>query len=237
AKPAAAAGAASFKEAKEARQTRVAVGGGIFKKNGESVLFKTRGGSSGDAVGGAEEPMDVDAAPTSGTSGTSGVPTQTMAQLNLNLNQNTNVNVNGQQRDVQEAITNPKAPVDKAPTTLFEFVRLWERLGSVEERWGLINMIPPNEFPSLVKLSLEPAQLVSIFEVFLAVLQSLPSSQNQAQEQLKTRIKEYLDAFTRIPRFATLLLFLSKSEKEVVRGVLESVFGGVGVGGVWKGVA
>lgn len=68
--------------------------------------------------------------------------------------------------------------------------------------------------------------LVSILEVFLAVLHA----------NTRDKIQEYMDNLARIPRFGTLVLFLSKQEKEVAR----DVWRGLGVErptGVWSIVA
>ena len=56
--------------------------------------------------------------------------------------------------------------------------------------------------------------LVSIMETFLATLEG-----TKGDSRAKTIIQEYMENFARIPRFNTLLLFLSKSEKSLARSV------------------
>ena len=51
--------------------------------------------------------------------------------------------------------------------------------------------------------------LASILDVFLAVLNA----------NTRDKIKEYMANLARIPRFGTLVLFLSKQEKEVARDI------------------
>ncbi|KAF8817206.1 hypothetical protein BYT27DRAFT_7153875 [Phlegmacium glaucopus] len=121
-------------------------------------------------------------------------------------------------------------PAPKAPNTLFDFVKSWGSLRSVEEKWQLINSISPNHFPALCKTSLEPSMLVSIIENFLSILDV-----KDGDAQVKTVIREYMENFARIPRFNTLVLFLSKSEKVLAKNVLTAV----GVDqptGMWGGV-
>ena len=54
--------------------------------------------------------------------------------------------------------------------------------------------------------------LVSIFELFRQI----------GDERQKT-IRDYLEYFGRIPRFETVILFLSRKEKEIVKDVLEKL--------------
>lgn len=72
--------------------------------------------------------------------------------------------------------------------------------------------------------------LVSIMETFLATLDV-----KKADLRIKSTIREYMENFARIPRFNTLVLLLSKSEKALAT----SVWTAVGVDqptGMWNGV-
>ena len=59
--------------------------------------------------------------------------------------------------------------------------------------------------------------LVSIMETFLEV------TKDDDSRAKKTTIQEYMENFARIPRFNTLLLFLSKSEKKLAKSVWMAV--------------
>jgi RNA polymerase II-associated protein 3 len=75
--------------------------------------------------------------------------------------------------------------------------------------------------------------LVSIMEIFLATLEVTKGDDDSAAKRII--IKEYMENFARIPRFNTLVLFLSKSEKLLAK----SVWMAVGVDqhtGMWNGV-
>jgi hypothetical protein len=56
--------------------------------------------------------------------------------------------------------------------------------------------------------------LVSILEMFREVVRAA---------ETKNAVREYLEYFARVPRFETVVLFLSRGEKDIARGVLESV--------------
>lgn len=59
--------------------------------------------------------------------------------------------------------------------------------------------------------------LVSIMETFLEV------TKDDDSRTIKTTIREYMENFAGIPRFNTLLLFLSKSEKKLAKSVWMAV--------------
>ncbi|KAF8073441.1 hypothetical protein FPV67DRAFT_1477851 [Lyophyllum atratum] len=106
-------------------------------------------------------------------------------------------------------------PPAKAPTTLFEFSTAWEAASSTAERWGLILSVPPPRIPALVKTSLEPGLLISILTVFGEVLRVSPNA--------AAMVREYLDAFAKVERFGTIVMFLSPTEKAVAREVWETI--------------
>ncbi|KAL0960856.1 hypothetical protein HGRIS_005872 [Hohenbuehelia grisea] len=103
----------------------------------------------------------------------------------------------------------PQRPLD---ISLVEFEKAWRNLASPAERWDFFSVIAPLDLPSLFQTSLEPALFVSILETFLAVLDSQPND-------TKGLITEYLEAFPKVPRFSTVLLFLNAKEKSVAKEV------------------
>jgi hypothetical protein len=72
--------------------------------------------------------------------------------------------------------------------------------------------------------------LVSIMETFLARLEV-----TKGDSRVKTIIQEYMENFARIPRFNTLVLFLSKSEKSLAKSVWMAVDVNQPTG-IWSGV-
>ena len=77
--------------------------------------------------------------------------------------------------------------------------------------------------------------LVSILETFLAYTAKGDDDDSRATTTTKTIIHEYMENFARIPRFNTLLLFLSKSEKMLAKRVWMAVDVDKPTG-VWSGV-
>ncbi|KAG5644906.1 hypothetical protein DXG03_007458 [Asterophora parasitica] len=115
-------------------------------------------------------------------------------------------------------------PPSKPPTTCFDFTRAWDAASgstATAERWGLILSIPPASLPALFKTSLEPEQLASILTVFQDVV-----TIHSNTADTKTTVREYLDGFAKVERFGTVLLFLSRAEKAVARGVWETLEAG-----------
>ncbi|KAF6744455.1 hypothetical protein DFP72DRAFT_928776 [Ephemerocybe angulata] len=112
----------------------------------------------------------------------------------------------------QDAATAPSAPRVKAPATFSELVKLWGMQKTPQDRWALLSTIQPSKFPSFCKDSLEPVFLVSIFQTIHDVLET-------ADLDTQIAIKSFLEFLPIVPRFNTIYLFLSKSEKAVVREV------------------
>lgn len=73
--------------------------------------------------------------------------------------------------------------------------------------------ILPSSLPSFCKASLEPVLLVSILEVFLVVLSCRPTTEDTS------KIGEYMDNLGKVPRFPTLVMFLSAQEKVLAKEV------------------
>ncbi|KAJ2922436.1 hypothetical protein H1R20_g14653, partial [Candolleomyces eurysporus] len=105
-------------------------------------------------------------------------------------------------------------PKTKAPTpkTLSDLVRVWDAQSTPEERWEVLSTIPPTTLPSFCKSGLEPSFLASIFQTLHAILPT-------ADLPTQVAVRSFLDYVVLVPRFTTIFLFLSKSEKEVVREV------------------
>jgi hypothetical protein len=76
--------------------------------------------------------------------------------------------------------------------------------------------IPPTSIPRLFKTSLEPDLLVDVLQVF----------REQIHDGRKPIVREYLENFARVPRFGTVVLFLSRKEKDIAK----EVWGRLGVG-------
>ncbi|KAF5340721.1 hypothetical protein D9611_007433 [Ephemerocybe angulata] len=112
----------------------------------------------------------------------------------------------------EEAATAPSAPRVKAPATFSELVKSWGMLKTPQDRWALLSTIQPSKFPSFCKNSLEPVFLVSIFQTIHDVLET-------ADLNTQIAIKSFMEFLPLVPRFNTIYMFLSKSEKAVVREV------------------
>ncbi|KAF8879478.1 hypothetical protein BD779DRAFT_1551728 [Infundibulicybe gibba] len=101
----------------------------------------------------------------------------------------------------------------KPPKNMVEFTRAWEA-ADMETRWDIISSISPASLPTVFQTSLEPSMLISILKTFRDHIDLNPGP---------TNVKSYLDALARVPRFGTVVLFLSADEKEIARMVWERV--------------
>ncbi|OCH92602.1 TPR-like protein, partial [Obba rivulosa] len=125
----------------------------------------------------------------------------------------------------------------KAPMSLFTFQQRWEQLESVEARWALINEIPSPALPALFQSSLDASLLSSILSTFLSILRSSPinavgeADPTLSAEDMRVRVRAYLVWLARVPRFGTVVLFMSPDERRLV----QDVWSAVGVGVVKKG--
>ncbi|KIM78520.1 hypothetical protein PILCRDRAFT_591682 [Piloderma croceum F 1598] len=119
----------------------------------------------------------------------------------------------------------------KPPMTLFNFTRSWESLDLAEDKWRLISQIPPTSLPAFFQTSLDPSLLVSILDTFLAVLHNItdPEDDNRA------RMRQYMAMFSKVPRFSTVVLLMSKKEKEKAKEVWDKM--GVRNGGAAWGMS
>jgi hypothetical protein len=96
-----------------------------------------------------------------------------------------------------------------APITLFSFTRQWESLSTDKERWTFLHStLSPESLPAFFQTSLDPALLTSFLSTFLSTLKSSTA--------VCPQIKDYMIHLSRVPRFSTILMFMSKDEKGVV---------------------
>ncbi|KAF8332965.1 hypothetical protein F5887DRAFT_564238 [Amanita rubescens] len=197
---------ASFADAKEARESvrTSRVGGGIFRANGRNTVFPANDRTSATSPVSVPQPQTTD----NGLR-TSKSPTRTgLATYPVNIPKNSGA----------------------MPSTMsmFGFNKTWEANQSVEERWELITSIPPENIPSMCKASLEPVLLISVIDVFIEVLKA-----NAGDQATMDAVRVYLTGFENVPRFSTILLFLSEKEKVRVREVWK-LLGSETLGGAWS---
>lgn len=95
----------------------------------------------------------------------------------------------------------------------------------------LAQSIPPASIPSMCKSSLDPALLISIIDVFIDVVKA-----NAVDQATADIIRDYLMGFENVPRFGTVLLFLSEKEKARIREIW-MLLGAQTLGGVWSSLA
>ena len=69
----------------------------------------------------------------------------------------------------------------------------------------------------MFKTSLEAPLLVSMLETFKYILE------NNSGRDVKESVKTYLLNMARVPRFTTIVLFMSKDEKQLVKEVWDGV--------------
>ncbi|KJA24380.1 hypothetical protein HYPSUDRAFT_65593 [Hypholoma sublateritium FD-334 SS-4] len=201
--------AETFAQAKQARASAKPsrVGGGIFRSSGESTIFAPRGAGTTGTTSVVEEvpPVPVSASPHS-----SPPPSPTPDQA---ATVPAKVNF--------AAVT--------APTTLFDLNRMWNAHKTPEERWALLTTVTPAQLPGLCQTALEPALLASMLSVFRAKLATCGGDDN-----VRGGVRAYVEALSRIPRFGTLVLFLSRAEKEDARSVFTALE--ATPTGVWQAV-
>lgn len=66
--------------------------------------------------------------------------------------------------------------------------------------------------------------LVSILEVFLELFRPRDEVKGY-DDDMRSSVKEYLQNFSRVPRFPTVLMFLTSAERDVAKKVCEVVGG------------
>lgn len=215
----------SFLEAKQARGAKASqVGGGIFRASGQSTIFPTRSGTESSL------PLSTTLSPTP----TRDVPAENVSVSVKGLEQeeapvlpNVRADTSVSNGPFNPPAVNGTAPVE-APATLFDLIRAWRSILTSMERWGLLQTIPPSTIPTFCKTSLEPPLLDSMLEVFLVVLSSLPTAEDE------NKVREYMDNLAKVPRFPTLVLFLSSKEKAVAKEVWRKLGVQGKAPGVWS---
>ncbi|KAJ6486194.1 hypothetical protein C8R47DRAFT_1278683 [Mycena vitilis] len=217
----------SFKDAKSARDSTKPsrVGGGVFRASGESTIFATRevnARKSEPAAKQAAPPVKTDASPPPppkqevSTPKPAPVvkqptppPPTAPAKIAPNPPPPALVQIS--------AAATPSAKI-KSPMTLFDFTRAWESTPDPATRFALLSQIPPPALPALFQTSLEPALFFEIVDTLAAALPSAEAS----------TVAAYVRAFPSVPRFGTVVRFLSRTEKARVRGLWSAL--GVGAG-------
>ncbi|KAF8574207.1 hypothetical protein K439DRAFT_866809 [Ramaria rubella] len=111
------------------------------------------------------------------------------------------------------AVSPTNVPTPSSSLTYFAFTRTWNALPMPQERYSLLTSVPPESLPALFQNSLEPEFLVSILKFFEAV----------ASPATSHILSLYMSALTLIPRFKTILLFLSPKEKDIARAVWDAI--------------
>ncbi|KXN83111.1 Translocon at the outer membrane of chloroplasts 64, partial [Leucoagaricus sp. SymC.cos] len=215
----------SFAEAKQAREVKTSkVGGGIFRSSGKNTIFPTKSESPPTTQSPPAAPS-----PFSGKAGVNvppkvkDIPITALSASSTAQAAEPRAVPNG---ELKSGINGGARP--EAPESLFDLVRAWRPMLTSAERWKLLQTVPPSSMPNLCRTSLEPPLLVSLLEVFLLVLSSLPTADNL------NMIKEYMDNLAQVPRFTTLVLFLSGSEKAIAKEVWRKL-GVQGIApGAWK---
>ncbi|KAJ4480850.1 hypothetical protein J3R30DRAFT_3369633 [Lentinula aciculospora] len=190
----------SFQAAKRARNEKESnasrVGGGIFRASGKNTIFAPR-----------------------------------------STTPNTNAALSSNDTDAQATVTNSvptwgaDVHLSTATTTLFEFTIGWNRLSesSVEERFRYIMRVAPSSYPSMIQNSLEPPLLIGMFRTFHEVLDiyspSLTSLSMSADNlNVISLIASVLRAYLNVRRIRTVVMFLGRAERDMMRGVVEKAF-------------
>ncbi|KAJ7687450.1 hypothetical protein B0H17DRAFT_1070256 [Mycena rosella] len=218
----------SFKDAKSARDSSKPsrVGGGIFRASGDHTIFPTREAkpppTTQESSAAKQEPKtgQVVAPPKQGLppppapapAPNSPAPAPVPAQPTAPKNAHT------------------PATLLKSPMSLFDFTRAWEGTPAPTERFALLSRIPPDALPALFQTSLEPALFVEVVDVLGAAAGTGADTETAAA---------YMHTFPRVPRFGTVVRFLSAAEKARVRavwGALGVDAGGAGLEDVWGAV-
>ncbi|KAJ7897362.1 hypothetical protein B0H14DRAFT_3425379 [Mycena olivaceomarginata] len=204
----------SFKDAKSARDSSKPsrVGGGIFRASGEHTIFKTReAGQPAPAKQDTAPPNAEPVAPPPAKQDTPSPPPAPAAVPAPKI---------APPAATQISVAPPSVKT-KSPFTLFDFTRAWESASDPTARFALFSQIPPAALPTLFQTSLDPALFVEIVDTL--------GARATTDGEL---VAGYMRAFSSVPRFGTVVRFLSRSEKTRVR----EVWGALGVGAGAEGV-
>lgn len=72
----------------------------------------------------------------------------------------------------------------------------------------------------MFKTSLEAPQLVSVLDTFSFVLHD---PEFEYEPDVKETVKRYLINFSRVPRFSTIAMFMSRDEKKLMKDVWDAL--------------
>ncbi|EKM61554.1 uncharacterized protein PHACADRAFT_204723 [Phanerochaete carnosa HHB-10118-sp] len=107
----------------------------------------------------------------------------------------------------------------QGPMSLFTFNRTWANIDSPESKWSfLIDNVPPASLPAMFKTSLEAPLLVSVLGTFKFIL-----AEHDDNSSARDSVKAYLLSFARVPRFSTIMMFMSKYERTLVKEVWDGI--------------
>ncbi|OBZ71398.1 RNA polymerase II-associated protein 3 [Grifola frondosa] len=120
----------------------------------------------------------------------------------------------GASKPAEQSSKPSSAEARAPPATLFAFTQQWGRLADPEQRWELLCQIPPRRLPVLFQTSLDASLLASFLQVFRAVLVAHPQDTER-----RAKVHTYMLHLARVPRFATVLLLLSRTERADVEAV------------------
>ncbi|CAG7852200.1 SubName: Full=Uncharacterized protein {ECO:0000313/EMBL:CCA67660.1} [Serendipita indica DSM 11827] len=123
--------------------------------------------------------------------------------------------------EVESPIVTPSPAPQEPPRNAFEFSIQWNSAVDDKAKWKILKSVAPQTLPTLFRTSLEPQLLGGILQILLY------GSANGGE---KRDITQYLTYLGQIPRFASLALFLSQSEKDAARKIISWVGESVG----WK---
>ncbi|KAG2034856.1 hypothetical protein BDR03DRAFT_575962 [Suillus americanus] len=104
--------------------------------------------------------------------------------------------------------------VPQAPMTLFNFTKMWESHMKDEDRWNILSGIPPLSLPNMFQASLEPVLLSSILQHFERLI--------DLQIAAPDDVREYLVSLSKVQRFGTIMLFMNKDEKMLLKRLWET---------------
>lgn len=83
--------------------------------------------------------------------------------------------------------------------------------------------IPPLSIPSLFQDSLEAHVLASLLQTLAAVIERLSTSNVSTSNEVRRWVQAYMTNLAKVPRFGTLVLFMSAGEKETARKVIKAI--------------
>ncbi|KAK7063833.1 hypothetical protein R3P38DRAFT_2593656 [Favolaschia claudopus] len=194
----------SFKDAKTTRDSSKPsrIGGGIFRASGENTIFS---------------PRETRPPPPP--------PTQPESETPPPVKQEAPAPPLPSIPPPQTSPITPSSVKTKPPMTLFDFTHTWAREPTPGARSALLSQIPPPTLPSLFQTSLDPSLFVEIVDTLALSTGGMDVASTDVVDG-----KAYMHAFANVPRFGTVLRFLSRAEKARVRELWSSLLGEGGEG-------